>query len=712
MARSLALLLGLVAAAAPAGRCAAAESATDPAAVVGATDLAAHPGEHEAATTLAPIATTLAGLRMTDLEALPVQNGGRYKPLHAFAMETISAITGSAALPGGHTPVSSLLDLLFCRSVYDTAPLVAIKNPELCRDLAHAVPAEERARLVQDGLITPRRLADASLQAALTDLSRQNAKSKAVNDVRRAYEMLDTGTVIASLAIFATPAGPLSDHWRSPADLASDLPTTLQRFCQQARAAHGSLDQYGQLTWATLPLSSETADVLGLSGDAYRSLNLGTLWQIWQAAGSAGGLDPATIRDLADHPAQAVGRLGFASASEAGDGASQAIADLTVLRQRWPALRIGSDDCADPALLARATAAADAACSAWSELGAAWYQARTSRGGGGQALQSAIDHLVASCGALQRVLDAHRQALHLPALRMDTALELAYWRWHFSDLGAYLFLLAIPLLALGSIGRQRLALQGGYVLAGAGLVTQASAFVIRAILAQRVPLANLYESMAAAALLASLVALVAETILSVAARRARRAQRPSPPAQGAFALAASLFGCNIVLAQVFMERHDINAFISPVMPILSEFWLRIHTACVVSSYGLIALGGLMSTVYLLMRLALPWDDARSLAWDRATFAITSVAAVVLWVGLCLGAVWAAESWGRPWGWDPKEVFALLTWVVFVILVHLRHATPARHRGLATACTSLGAMLVMVFNWYFVNVQLAGLHSYA
>ena len=188
--------------------------------------------------------------------------------------------------------------------------------------------------------------------------------------------------------------------------------------------------------------------------------------------------------------------------------------------------------------------------------------------------------------------------------------------------------------------------------------------------------------------------------------------RPRPPGRGSLALGASLFGCIIVLAQAFLERHDINAFISPAMPILSEFWLRVHTSCVVSSYGIIGLGGLMSVAYLLMRIGLRYDDPRCLAWDRTTFAITALAAVVLWVGLVLGAVWAAVSWGRPWGWDPKEVFALLTWVVFIILVHLRVVVSVEQRGLATAWTSLAAMVVMIFNWYWVNVRLAGLHSYA
>ena len=86
--------------------------------------------------------------------------------------------------------------------------------------------------------------------------------------------------------------------------------------------------------------------------------------------------------------------------------------------------------------------------------------------------------------------------------------------------------------------------------------------------------------------------------------------------------------------------------------------------------------------------------------------------VVLWVGVVLGAVWAAVSWGRPWGWDPKEVFALLTWVVYIMLIHLRVVVRPHNRAMATALVSLAAFVVMAFNWYIVNVVLAGLHSYA
>jgi len=84
--------------------------------------------------------------------------------------------------------------------------------------------------------------------------------------------------------------------------------------------------------------------------------------------------------------------------------------------------------------------------------------------------------------------------------------------------------------------------------------------------------------------------------------------------------------------------------------------------------------------------------------------------ISLFVGLVLGAVWADYSWGRPWGWDPKEVFALNTWLVYAILIHARFVT--KHRALWTSVLSVVGFAVMQFNWWVVNFYIVGLHSYA
>jgi ABC-type transport system involved in cytochrome c biogenesis permease subunit len=97
-------------------------------------------------------------------------------------------------------------------------------------------------------------------------------------------------------------------------------------------------------------------------------------------------------------------------------------------------------------------------------------------------------------------------------------------------------------------------------------------------------------------------------------------------------------------------------------------------------------------------------------FDWCHLILLNLVFVMLFVGTILGAVWADYSWGRPWGWDPKEVFALNTWIVYAILIHVRFLVT--ERGLWTAWLSIGGCLMMAFNWIFVNYFIVGLHSYA
>jgi cytochrome c-type biogenesis protein CcsB len=96
--------------------------------------------------------------------------------------------------------------------------------------------------------------------------------------------------------------------------------------------------------------------------------------------------------------------------------------------------------------------------------------------------------------------------------------------------------------------------------------------------------------------------------------------------------------------------------------------------------------------------------------DQCNLVVLQLAFWVLGVGIICGAVWADESWGRPWGWDPKETFALVTWIVYLIVVHVRVATD--DKAWWTALLSIVGFGVMLLNWIGVNYFLVGLHSYA
>lgn len=96
--------------------------------------------------------------------------------------------------------------------------------------------------------------------------------------------------------------------------------------------------------------------------------------------------------------------------------------------------------------------------------------------------------------------------------------------------------------------------------------------------------------------------------------------------------------------------------------------------------------------------------------DGVTMLLMELSFITLWTGIIMGAVWADHSWGRPWGWDPKEVFALNTWIIFLILVHVR--IKVQDKALWTAVLAVIGCAVMLFNWIVVNFFITGLHSYA
>lgn len=100
----------------------------------------------------------------------------------------------------------------------------------------------------------------------------------------------------------------------------------------------------------------------------------------------------------------------------------------------------------------------------------------------------------------------------------------------------------------------------------------------------------------------------------------------------------------------------------------------------------------------------------SQVFDGATMVLVELSFIMLWTGLVMGAIWADHSWGRPWGWDPKEVFALNTFLIFLILIHVR--LKVKDKAFWTAIIAVLGFEVMMFNWIVVNFVITGLHSYA
>jgi cytochrome c-type biogenesis protein CcsB len=101
-------------------------------------------------------------------------------------------------------------------------------------------------------------------------------------------------------------------------------------------------------------------------------------------------------------------------------------------------------------------------------------------------------------------------------------------------------------------------------------------------------------------------------------------------------------------------------------------------------------------------------DAQTL--DRIAYRTTIFAFPVFGFGVIFGAIWAEEAWGRYWGWDPKETWSFIVWVVYAAYLHAR-ATQG-WKGKAAAWIALAAFGCVLFNYFVVNTVLTGLHSYA
>lgn len=183
--------------------------------------------------------------------------------------------------------------------------------------------------------------------------------------------------------------------------------------------------------------------------------------------------------------------------------------------------------------------------------------------------------------------------------------------------------------------------------------------------------------------------------------------------RGIYGAAGSFLGWLALIAIFTVTRLlgvSIGEEIGQVGGILMHWMLYVHVSLAVASYALITMSALMGAWWIVRRLTSGRD---LLVLDACNLVVLQLAFLVLGVAIVLGAVWADFSWGRPWGWDPKETFALVTWIVYLVILHVRLITKsADSRAGWTSVLSVVGFFVMLFNWIGVNYFLVGLHSYA
>jgi cytochrome c-type biogenesis protein CcsB len=179
-------------------------------------------------------------------------------------------------------------------------------------------------------------------------------------------------------------------------------------------------------------------------------------------------------------------------------------------------------------------------------------------------------------------------------------------------------------------------------------------------------------------------------------------------------IAATAILSSLILMVAHLNFMDPE--ITPLVPVLKSYWLMIHVAVITGSYGFLGLGavlGLMNLILMASKISINKERINHIL-QELTYIIELTLTVGLFmaaIGTFLGGVWANESWGRYWGWDPKETWALVIVLVYAIILHLRFIHKANSKFVFNLLAVLGFSTV-IMTYFGVNYYLSGLHSYA
>lgn len=179
------------------------------------------------------------------------------------------------------------------------------------------------------------------------------------------------------------------------------------------------------------------------------------------------------------------------------------------------------------------------------------------------------------------------------------------------------------------------------------------------------------------------------------------------------AISSSTFLAGICLFVALLG--DMNPQITNLMPVLKSYWLNIHVSVITASYGFLALCFLLGIITMILFIIRKNDNIKIDSTINSITAINEMSMIfgllLLTVGNFLGAIWANESWGRYWGWDPKETWALVSIGVYAIILHLRFIFKKNLQYIFSASSVVGFFSVLM-TYFGVNYYLSGLHSYA
>jgi cytochrome c-type biogenesis protein CcsB len=240
-----------------------------------------------------------------------------------------------------------------------------------------------------------------------------------------------------------------------------------------------------------------------------------------------------------------------------------------------------------------------------------------------------------------------------------------------------------------------------------GLILHLISVGIRGAAVDAVPWSNMYEFSSVAGAVAVIAFLAVMTKL------------PALRHLGAFILLP-------VVLLMFLAGTVLYSQAQPLVPALQSYWLAIHVTLVSIAEGALMTSAALTVLFLIKqrhdRLSTKPDYVpgrlgtlatrlpSSATLDKAAYRIVAFAFPLYTVAIICGAIWAEAAWGRYWGWDPKETWAFIVWVVYACYLHAR--ATAGWKGRAAAWVNLAGFGAITFNFLVVNIVVSGLHSYA
>jgi cytochrome c-type biogenesis protein CcsB len=238
------------------------------------------------------------------------------------------------------------------------------------------------------------------------------------------------------------------------------------------------------------------------------------------------------------------------------------------------------------------------------------------------------------------------------------------------------------------------------VLTVLAVATHIGVLVTRGLAAHRVPWGNMYEFVIAVCLVGAVGWLVLLW------------RRPSVRPLGMYATIVLVLLLGLAATVLYTK-------VGPLAPALNSYWLKIHVSAAATASGIFLLGAIPAILFLIRagydrgKRSFPFTLGRRLpegeTLERLTFRIHAFAFPIWTFAIICGAIWAEAAWGRYWGWDPKETWAFISWVVYAGYLHAR-ATPSVRRTVATGIAVLGWLTMMV-DLFVINFVAVGMHEY-